>query len=348
MDGIAQELSGSPELFPYTLEPADDTVMFLRLNRSDYERSSFLDARLLTPQMSGRALPWPQVAAAIQAANLTERCGFIFHIGHVGSTLLSRLIGAHALAFSLREPVILRTFAQLGAAPEAQPRAWGHDGFGARLTGCLKLLSRTFEKRQLAVVKATSFVSDLAASLMSRASMPNAVMMYVPPESYFATILGGPNSRQEAKMLAPSRLLRLHKRIGAEAWRLTALSEGEVLALSWACEMSALAQAANDAGGRVFRLDFERFLLDPAPLLASALRHFGIEARPSEVRAIIEGPHMRRYSKSPEHAYDAELRRAVLNAARAAHGAEIRRGLAWLGRAAEQFPAVRDAMALVE
>jgi hypothetical protein len=353
MDGIAQELAvsptliASPELFPYALELGDDGVVFLRLRRGDYERASFLDARL-TPQIAGKALPWPQVAAAIETASLAERCGFIFHIGHVGSTLLSRLIGAHASVFSLREPVILRTFAQLAVARESQPQAWGNDGFGTRLTGCLKLLSRTFEKRQLAVVKATSFVSELAGSLLSRASMPRAVMMYVAPESYFATILGGPNSRQEAKVLAPSRLARLHRRIGIEAWQLSSLSEGEVLALSWACEMSALAQAANSARGRAFPVDFDRFLLNPQPLLASVLRHFGIEASSSEVRAILEGPDMRRYSKSPEHAYDAELRRDVLNEARSAHGGEIRRGLAWLDRAAEQFPAVREAVALVD
>jgi hypothetical protein len=57
---------------------------------------------------------------------------------------------------------------------------------------------------------------------------------------------------------------------------------------------------------------------------------------------------MLRYSKAPEHAYDAALRRDVLNAARAAHGAEIRRGLAWLDRAAVQFTAVRDAVQFVD
>jgi hypothetical protein len=154
-------------------------------------------------------------------------------------------------------------------------------------------------------------------------------------------------------MLAPSRLLRLHRRIGAEAWQLASLSEGEVLALSWACEMSALAQAAHAGGGRSLRVDFDRFLLSPAALLSSVLRHFGIEGASeaetsSEVGALVEGPDMRRYSKAPEHAYDAALRHDVLNAARAAHGAEISRGLAWLDRAAMQFPAVRDAMQFVD
>ena len=348
MDTQAEELGGSPELFPYMLDLPRDGVVFVRLKRTDYDQASFLDARLLTPKTSSQALPWPQVAAAIGAARLTERCGFIFHIGHVGSTLLSRLIGAHSAAFSLREPVILRTFAQLKGEPQVQPHTWRHDDFDARLSACLKLLSRTFETPQLAVIKATSFVSELAADLLARASAPKAVIMFVSPESYLATILGGPNSRQEARVLAPSRLARLHRRIGGDAWQLASMSEGEVLALSWACEMSALVRAANAGGERVFRVDFDRFLDNPAPLLSSVLRHFGIggtsEGTSEEVRAIIAGPDMHRYSKSPDYAYDAALRRDVLETARAVHGAEIRRGLAWLDRAADGHAAVRDAL----
>ena len=345
MDELAEELGRSPELFPYALDLPGDSVAFIRLNRSEYERASFLDARLLTAQSSQRAYSWTRLAAAIEAAGLTERCGFIFHIGHVGSTLLSRLIGAHGAVFSLREPMILRTFAQLGDEG-APPHAW--PDFSARLRFGVKLLSRTFETRQLAVVKTTSFVSELAAELVSRAFMPKAVAMFVSPESYIATILGGPNSRQEAKLLAPARLRRLHRRIGAEVWQLADLSEGEVLALAWACEMSALAQAAASSGGRICRVDFDHFLADPATFLMSVLRHFDVPAAAPDVRAILAGPDMRRYSKAPEHAYDAALRRDVLNQARGLYAAEIRRGLAWLDRAAARFAPVQHAVALAQ
>ena len=346
MDDIAEELGRSPELFPFALDQPGDSVAFIRLSRADYERASFLDGRLVSPQTASRVTPWRQVAAAIDAAQLAERCGFIFHIGHVGSTLLSRLIGSHTGIFSLREPALLRTFAQLEDR-EAQNRSWSQQDFEARLTGCLKLLSRTFERQQLPLIKATSFVSELATRLLSRASQPKALMMYVSPESYMATILGGPNSRQEAQVLAPSRLRRLHRRIGADVWELASLSEGEVLALSWVCEMSALVQAAISGGGRVFWVNFDRFLADPGLLMSAVLGHFGIEGSTHEVRAMIEGPEMHRYSKAPEHGYDAALRREVLDMARATHGAEIRRGLAWLDRAADRFAIVRDATTYV-
>ena len=345
MHELAEELGRSPELFPFALDLPGDSVAFIRLKKSEYEQASFLDTRLLTPQTSQRALAWTQLGAAIDAAQLDERCGFIFHIGHVGSTLLSRLIGAHTCVFSLREPMILRTFARLRDDP-VQPRAW--PDLDACIGMGLKLLSRTFETPQLAVIKATSFVSEIAAELLARASAPKAVAMFVSPESYIATILGGPNSRQEAKLLAPGRLRRLHRRIGAAVWQLEDLSEGEVLALAWACEMLALAQAADSSGGRVFRVDFDRFLADPAALLLAVLRHFDIPAAATDVHAILEGPDMRRYSKAPEHAYDAALRREVLNQARALNAAEIRRGLAWLDRAAARFAPLRRAVALAQ
>ncbi|MGO9425658.1 MAG: hypothetical protein ACLQAR_13040 [Steroidobacteraceae bacterium] len=336
MDELAESLGRSPELFPYGLNMRDDTVEFVTLSRTDYAQASFLDGRLLTPQTIVQTIPWPKVAAAIESAQLAERCRFIFHIGHVGSTLLSRLIGAHPGAFGLREPLVLRTF--------AQPLPLSGEDAEARLGGCLKLLSRTFDAEQCAVVKATSFVSELAAELLSRVSAPKALMMHVSPESYLATILGGPNSRQEAKALAPSRLRRLHRRIGQEAWRLESLTEGELSALGWACEMSALAQAQSAAGERALKIDFDRFLARPSSLLRDALRHLDIEASAAQVDAILAGPDIHRYSKAPEHAYDAALRLEVLNEARAIHGAEIRRGLAWLDRAAAQYAPVQDAV----
>jgi hypothetical protein len=344
MNGLHGSLAPSPELFPHSLDANGEKIAFIRLSESDYERASFLDARILTPHTVMHPLTWQQVAAALESANLRERCSFIFHIGHVGSTLLARLVGAHPAAFVLREPLLLRAFAQANYGSSPSPK-WSSGETESRLNDTLKLFSRTFEGAQIPIIKATSFVSELSTSLMQRPSAPKALLMFVSPESYLATILGGPVSREEAKTLTPDRLRRLHRRIGAEVWRVETLSEGERLAVGWACEMSALAQAAGAARDRTYRVDFDEFLTNTASL-SSIFRHFDIEATADEVGAILSGPQMRRYSKAPEYAYDAALRLAVLNEARAQHGTEIRRGLTWLERAAAQFEPVRLALTL--
>jgi hypothetical protein len=340
---LAETLGRSPELFPHSLDARTDAVSFIALTRAEYAAASFLDARILTPRTLITRIPWATVDAAIGAAELPARCDFIFHIGHVGSTLLSRLIGAHPQALCLREPVVLRGFAQIREEQYAGTAAWSDRDYSMRIDGCLKLLSRTYEEHQIAVVKATSFVSEIAADLLRRTRAPRALVAFVSPESYLATLFGGANSRHEAKLMMAARLRRLHRRLGRDAWQPASLSEGEALAMSWACEMSALSRIA---GERVLAVNFDDFLIDPHAGLRRALRHFGIDASPPDIAAILRGPDMHRYSKAPEHAYDSALRLEVLAEARHRHGAEIRRGLAWLDRAAADFPAIRDGLAL--
>jgi hypothetical protein len=346
MDLLASSLERSPELFPFDLDTATDQIALIRLTEADYQRASFLDGRILTPQTLRRPVPWPQLEAAVAAARLEETASYIFHIGHAGSTLLSRLLGAHPHVFALREPAILRTLVQTGSTSAAIPRLWSEPEFDRRLASILKLLSRTFRPEQGAIVKTTSFVSELGAPILARQSHPKAIFMFVPAETYLATILGAVNSPKEARMLAESRLNRLHTHIGGEQWRLAALREGEMVAMSWACEMTALAAAAKEAHEPVLWLNFDRFLDEPAASLASAFRHFGIESGPAEIDAIISSPERHRYAKAPEHAYDSSLRRRILEQARREQSVEIACGLAWLDRAGAQSAAIASALPL--
>jgi hypothetical protein len=53
---------------------------------------------------------------------------------------------------------------------------------------------------------------------------------------------------------------------------------------------------------------------------------------------------MHRYSKAPEHAYDAALRREVLASAERDHPAEIRRGMTWLAAIGARHRVVAKAL----
>ena len=322
----------SPELFPLTLDPATDQVELIALQRVDYERASFLDARLPPSQM----LPVSYAALAAAAAGMPARCDYIFHVGHVGSTLLSRLLGVHPSVFSVREPQVLRTFAQV----ELTDEPWRGDDFDARLSTLLALFSRTWTPAQRALVKTTSLVSELADRLLRAAPRSRALLMTVRPETYLATILGGPNSRVELRTAAPARLARLHRRIGGQGWDLGRLSEGEVAAMSWACEMAALAAAAARCPGRAAWIDFEGFLREPRAGLAAALQHLHGAADPEEVERLARSAYFERYSKAPEYGYGPDVRRAVLDTARREHAVEIHRGLAWLAAAARAYPSL--------
>jgi hypothetical protein len=344
MDAFATSLERSPELFPHAWDVQSDAITLARLTKADFEAASFLDGRVLGPRTLTRTLPYGHLAAAVSAAGLAERCHYIFHMGHVGSTLLSRLLGAEGQLFALREPTVLISLARLRS--DRPGRRWSDDEFEDRLAVFLKLLSRTFEPTQTSLIKATSFVSEIAPELLARPSLPKALLLFVKPESYIATILAGANAREEAKTLVEARLKRLHRRVGQEIWKSSSFSEGEALAAAWATEMSALIEAQRVAGDRALPLDFDRFLKASQEHLARAFRHFDCDVLPDKVAKILAGPYMQRYSKAPEHAYSPELRREVLDEARKANAAEIGKGLKWLERAADEVPVIGECLAL--
>ncbi len=321
MSDLATLLARSPDLLPLAYDPERDAMLFVDFDRAAYERASFLDERLLG-DVRARWVPAEQVVLAAAAMPMPS-CSFIFHIGHVGSTLLARMIGA-AGAHVLREPAALRVFAGEGGLTSREPR----------LDALLRLWSRTYTPGQLSVVKASSFVSEIAGELLHMTGQPGLAIS-VSAEVYLAGILGGAISRQEIAAAAPLRATRLVQRLGGIV---PVTGEGEAIAMSWLCEMTAL--LAAEPADALFWLDFEAFLVEPDAGLTTCLDHLKIEASPDVITAIVNGPLLTRYSKAPEHAYTPGLRQAVLDRARTDFADEITAGLRWLDVMAAQW---RDA-----
>jgi hypothetical protein len=330
---IAEEdLVRSPAWLP--VDAAADGVSLVRLDQAAYRRSSFLDQRLLALGYERSLCSREAIGSA--ASRLASPSHYIFHTGHVGSTLISRLLGEHSAFFVLREPAMLRAI----AAPAA-----GIAGAGAAAAGgalslevALALLGRTWRPGQRAVVKATSFVSELAGRALAAANHPTAIFMFAQPLAYLQGIFAGPASRAETRHLALLRLGRLVRRIGGSDPHIDPRSEGEWIAMSWACEMSALCEAAGRLASRVLWVDFDAFLAGPAVALEAIFRALGERPAAIEIERLLGSPVMRQYSKAPEHAYDAALRRELLLAAGREHAAEIGRGMQWLERLTLQHP----------
>ncbi len=88
----------------------------VRMREEDYRAASFLDDRMLTAQSKGAWVPLEQVMEKAQRIE-ARPLHFIFHTGHVGSTLLSRLLGETGGVLSLREPLPLRSLADAFDTP---------------------------------------------------------------------------------------------------------------------------------------------------------------------------------------------------------------------------------------
>jgi hypothetical protein len=328
-----------PAWAPILADESRSRVLWARLGEDDYRSASFLDQRLVQAGLPTHWTDWHDVIGA--ARGLAERANFIFHVGHVGSTLISRLLGIGQSVHAIREPALLRSFAEIAVSLREPECPWSGRDFEDRLTACLRLWSRVFRPGQKSLIKATSFASELAGLLAGRTAGARALVATAAPAIYAATILGGPASRLECLALAPSRLRRLHRRIGASPWTLSALSEGEVVAMSWATEMSALALLPAE---RVLWADFDAFLADIPATLRRMMIHLEGDVRELDIAAMAVSPSLRRYSKAPDHPYDAATRMSVIRQAQAEHATEIRRGLTWLAKSASTYPQIAAAL----
>jgi len=311
------------------IDPTNRQIRFVRMDEAAYRAASFLDDRMLHAGLESRICPLDEAmveAAAIQR----DDARWIFHIGHVGSTLVARLLGELDGVLSIREPRSLRDL----SAASFEERA--------ELAKVLRwLLSRTFAPGQIALVKATSFVSEMAPLLV--APRASALFLFASPANYIASILAGENSIKELKALHSIRGERLRNR-GIEL-RDFDRSDAHRAALAWACEMTSLESAADSmADRRIFWADFDRMLDDMQGWIGRCAAEFGFAAAPARIEEIVAGPLMRRYSKALEYDYSPSLRAELLAEATGLHRLDIDAAIAELSNAAKSTPPLAQAL----
>ena len=309
MTTLREAIQSSPTLFPIAFDRTSDSVHLIRMTETLYRQASFLDSRMLQSSAATAAVPWPELRDA--AEGLSVRCDYIFHISHAGSTLVSRILGQHPNCFALREPAVLRQLVDDSQAVKRFP--------------LLSILSRTFHAKQRALIKATSYVSQIGVWLMRLSSESRAILMYIPPQSFLAALLDGAMSDIESH--AQSRLDRLQLQGLASGLQLSELSAGERVAMSWLCEYQSLVAIGREFPNRTLWLDFEEFLLNPSQELQRVLHFLMLKG---ESKPLLETGVMAQYAKQTQVRYDQQFRMKLIQASMEKFGNEIERGLAWL------------------
>ncbi|HKX92999.1 MAG TPA: hypothetical protein VJM15_11330 [Sphingomicrobium sp.] len=323
-----EEIARDAKWLAQALDPSAGQVRLVAMDRDSYRAASFLDDRMLQAPVDAQVVPWSEVEAAM---DVDDRCDarWIFHIGHVGSTLVSRLLGELPGLLAIREPRLLRDLAL--SPPIVRERY---------LPPVAKLMSRVFAEKEVACVKATSFAGEIAPQLVPPGE--RALFMFATPRNYVASILAGENSVKESHALAAMRADRLR---GRGITLPPARRDVELAAIGWACEMTALEAAAEAMPGRrIAWADFDIMLGDMPGELGRIARFFGFQVAEAQVHDVATGPLTARYAKALEHDYSAALRRELIDEATEANRAAIDDSLAMLAREAEKSPLLARAL----
>ena len=327
----AAEIARDATWLSQALDWENGLVRLIRMDGEAYRSASFLDDRLLGQPLDAHVVEWQAVRSAL-ADEARRDARWIFHIGHVGSTLVARLLGEVDGVLSVREPRFLRDVAMLGSEERPDP-TWAAQA----------LFSRTFGENQVALVKATSFVSEIADELVPKGE--RALFLYAAPRAYIASILAGENSVKELAALEASRARRMSGRVP----QLSGDSAAHSAAAAWACEMTALEAGADQmVDGQILYADFDAMLDDMPNELLRVAQFFGFAAPADRIHAIATGPLTRRYSKAVEYDYSPALRRELIAGAEGAHRSDIDSALAMLNDAAEESPLLARALSRAE
>jgi hypothetical protein len=334
--------AGSPDAYPQKIDLVREMILLVQLEASAYRAASFLDDRILGAATKGGWVPVRAVAEASRLVSNPCPVHFIFHTGHVGSTLVSRLLDETAEVLPLREPLPLRTLADAHDDLGEPASLLSEAEFNLTLAMFMRLWARGYDATRSVVVKATSSAGRLAVPILAANQASRGIYMNVRAEPYLATLLAGQNSPTDLRGHGPGRMRRLQSRMAAAVPHLHTLSLGELAAMSWLVESWAQRDAVKRFPDRVIAVDFEDFLAAVAEHMSRILGHFGLPRDPRYLSAIARSPVLSRYSKAPEFAYAPEVRAEVLQESRRHNREEITKGMHWLERLAQADGALAE------
>ncbi|MBF8292746.1 MAG: hypothetical protein HW392_1573 [Steroidobacteraceae bacterium] len=332
---LCAQLPVSPDSYPQKFDLIRSLVLVIRIDAGTYRSASFLDDRILVPSTQGVWLPIARVAEAAGRAVDPRPLHFIFHTGHVGSTLVSRLLDETGIVLPLREPLPLRSLAEAHDVLGEPESLLSESQFGAALEMTLRLWARGYEWTRAVVVKATSSAGRIAVPLLEARPESRAICLNLGAEPYLATLLSGQNSAEDLRGHGPGRIRRLQARCTAPLGPLHLMSLGELAALGWLVETASQRDAMRQFPDRVMAIDFDAFLAAVPESMGRVLAHFGLPRDERYLAGVGASPVLLRYSKAPDRAYSPEDRSLLLRESRRLNSLEIRKGMAWIERHAE-------------
>lgn len=326
-----RDIATSPAWFLRDIDPIADKAVLSPMDESSYRDSIFLDNRIIRAAARDLSVDLDALLKLAARAGMARRpVHYLFHIGHCGSTLLSRLLGECNGLMALREPPVLMGLSRSLRRLQEPGFPIKSDRWEALLELSLCCLGRTWRTDQTALVKPTSHAGNLIPRLLTFTGEERAVMLYVGLETFLTTMLR-PQMRRETMLFARDfRIADFNSLMPGSPASIDDFGSGQLAAMSWLLHAREMAAALSDPsmGCRIKTLDFDRFLASPETMLSEVCDFLGQHPGPDTLSDLL-ARHLGHSAKDPDRPFDAGLRQQELSAARKTHAADIETGLAW-------------------
>lgn len=302
-----QQLWADHEVMPFDIQLPQQKALWVRVPAPVVKRASFLDQRVLPDAAAKLRTPlsWLQ-----QAPQTSTPLRWIFHCGHVGSTLLSRLLDTPN-ARVLREPQILRSLASSRREAGFAWSPWSVDEWWQQWAApSLSLLARHRSDEHGVLIKATSATAHLMPDILQRRSQDQALALAMPLDLYLAAMHISPAAMQDIQGFAPARIQQLRQWLQRPPAGLSALQQDQLIAISWLVTLWPMAQAVAACPQRCQWISFADLMEHPQDTAAhcSDALHWCGSVDPEGL--------MNHYAKDPSRRFDSQARWRQLDALR--------------------------------
>ena len=325
----------SPCWLPHRLDILGDRMLVAEVDEQICHRATFLEGESFKPKSLHEV---QGLWSAVEAHRPLETPSIgIFHVGHCGSTLLSRALQDIADVTALREPAIFRMAAGFVRDRNSPLALMSPERCDSLLATLFDWLSRRYEPTRPSVVKATSDCCNIATHWLEHHQHNRMVALTMKAESFLATMLRSTIREEETRGFAVSRLADYHRLVGSSQLRLSDLDSSSLTALSWITTTAQLIAATEQYASRTQLIDFEDWLGSPVVSSQAIAEHLELAVQRDKVDPVITGL-LSRYSKDGSLQYGVAQRNEELNHFRSEKASQIASGLHWIEAALRKHP----------
>lgn len=319
-----EQLLSDPNYLLFDLQLPQQKALWVRVNPGLLKEASFLDQRVL-PKVEARVrtpLDWLKHQDSITVGQ--RRLRWIFHCGHVGSTLLSRLLDSEQTRV-LREPQVLRKLATSRLEASTSQAPWTPDQWWHSWAApSLDLLSRHEDEEQGVLIKATSSTAHLMSDILQRRQQDLSIALAMPLDLYLAAMSLSPAAQQDIQGFAAGRLQQISSWLQRPVPLPGELNLHQIMAVSWLVSLWPMAQAIENHPDRCRWLGFEKLMTDTKQAAHDAAKQLDWP------EPVAIAPLMNTYAKAPGQQYNSQRRWEQISAARVQLKSISEDLLAWL------------------
>lgn len=252
------EILSDPLYFPFQLL-ADRRIGYLRISEDTFKRSPFLDRRIQGADKKMFSLSALAVGNQLKELKISTKKDLIhiFHISHVGSTFVSRLLESIEETKVLREPNILRDITQEFSKSIRFTSEYKKFELDSLLSGILK--SFLFGKESKVVIKHTSSNLSLPIGHNDIENIEQKeILLYTNLQNFLSHSVTSIGLKGDAEGSVQNRLNQLNKICFSNFFKLDDLQYLETVSLVWMVELSKLlARKASNRNALLINFDDE-------------------------------------------------------------------------------------------